>query len=109
MKSACTIKKHTSPRLRISPVKRPLDRMQLAECLTALGMRVNVGQNRKLTPVRRMNEWQLSDLYQAARRLWLKLVAGIHPDRGGSTAACSRLNELWTRIEFLFRQKGISA
>lgn len=94
------------------PASQRIGRIQLPQALVALGMD-NVGC--KKTKYRhgkimvcKLNEWQLFDLYQAARKLYRQLVVQLHPDRGGSVDLCARLNALWNRIEFLFKRKGIT-
>ncbi len=86
------------------PATRQLRQMQLAECLYRLGVKPTSGRSLN---VRKMNEWELADLFKSAQQLFRKMVAMLHPDRGGSNTLCSKLNALWVRIKTLFRRKGV--
>lgn len=54
------------------------------------------------------NEANLNAILFDAKQLYRKLVAKLHPDRGGCEEQCRRLNQIWQRIELLFRRKGIT-
>jgi hypothetical protein len=96
---------------KLLPATQRIGHIQLPQALVALGMtsvgckKTKYGQGRLM--VSKLNEWQLFDLYVAARKLYRLLVVQLHPDRGGSACVCARLNALWARIEFLFKRKGI--
>ena len=92
------------------PGEKKLVKMALPECLHRLGL-----QAKKKTVggvycfnIRNMNEWELADLFKAAHALYLKMIAELHPDKGGSTKLCARLTELWMRIKQLFKRKGVA-
>lgn len=94
-----------------------LARSQLPQCLCLMGV-VAIHQrcgtsfkyswNGKRIVFSKLDEWELSDLFKVSRSKWLQLVSALHPDRGGSSELCSRLNALWARIDFLFKRKGVS-
>jgi hypothetical protein len=88
------------------PANRQLKRMPLAECLKRLGLKPD--NKKRAFNVAKANEWELSDLFNAAHALYRSMMAALHPDAGGSEKICARLTELWMRIKQLFKRKGIT-
>jgi len=80
--------------------------MPLAECLKRLGLKPD--KKKRAFNVAKANEWELKDWFDTAHQLYIKMVRMLHPDKGGLSEACSRLNELWSRIKILFQRKGVS-
>lgn len=87
------------------PATKQLRQMELAQCLKHLGLKPLQGRSFNCY---KANEWELSDLFNAAHALYRKMMAVLHPDAGSNNKFCSWLTELWTRIKQLFKRKGIT-
>ena len=87
------------------PATKQLRQMELAQCLKRLGLKPATGRSFNCY---KLNEWELSDLFNAAHALYRSMMAALHPDVGGSEKICARLTELWMRIKQLFKRKGIT-
>ncbi len=63
--------------------------------------------------VRRIRTRRAGKLYcendlRLARDHWKRLLAEVHPDRGGDTSCAAMLNAAWDRLQKLFKAKGIT-
>jgi hypothetical protein len=88
------------------PATQKVNRLPLANCLRRLGVKPATGYWFKLSS---MSVYQLLDVFHAAHMKFREMMSKVHTDIGGSQEACSRLTELWARIKFLFKRKGIMA
>jgi hypothetical protein len=58
----------------------------------------------------KLTHWQLRDVYEFARWLYLKRLKEVHPDRGSKHHVdCARLNRCWERLVYIFKLRGIDA
>ena len=92
---------------------QPIERSKLSRCLSILGVREPKRRDefrayKKVRPsIGKMTVWQLTDLYEAAKRAWLKLYRKYRPDLNRNHDIGVWLNLLWTHTKKLFKRKGI--
>lgn len=96
--------------LRLPLAKGRIERMSLSPALRALGLPMNHFKStsiKGLIVLKHLDEWQLHDLFKAAKKIYIGLIRKLRPDLNRNHDLSARLNALWTRIEFLFHRKGV--
>jgi hypothetical protein len=96
------------------PSNGRIGRMTLSQCLDVFGMpkHAYIGphgnrQNKYLTfSLRRLNQWQLQDLFESAHEHWIAGCKIIQTQFEKNHGAAAAWNALWLRIKFLFKKRG---
>lgn len=58
-------------------------------------------------PWDRRNEWTLKELYLQALSKYKARIKTVHPDYGGTHDEAVHYNQLWKRIKYLLKRRGL--